>query len=91
MTSVRFAYRDIRYQRLPLRSTYEPMLPFLNRRNSDVAQSAPSAPVQREPDETGDEGLKACAQELLNAVYGQDVEAAATAPRSAFELLDRTR
>lgn len=65
------------------------MLPFLKKR--------PQAGIiteLRKPDEDGaqesqeDQGLVACAQDLIDAVHNGDAKGAAIAMRAAFEILE---
>lgn len=69
------------------------MLPFLKK-----ARVAGLIVEQRKPDgkleeqapgqDDGDEGLRACAADLIKAVYAKDEAAVAAAFRAAFEILE---
>lgn len=65
------------------------MLPILKKLN-EASVSAPPETLRREPDKESEDydGLKSCAQELIDAISAGDVESAAIALRSAFQLLD---
>lgn len=64
------------------------MLPFL-------AKKAPSTgiivktrePDQKESQDDSNEPIRACAQDLITAIHASDVDGAAEAIRSAFEIL----
>lgn len=72
------------------------MLPFLNNKKSSIAGSIiekrkpDGGLAQVEPEESNDEGLEACAQDILSAVEAKDLKALVSSLKSFFEICDST-
>jgi hypothetical protein len=70
------------------------VLPFLSKKR-DTGLSQGVIIKNREPDKTEenqedkDAPIKACAQDLISAIHAHDVNGAAEAIRSAFEILEK--
>lgn len=70
------------------------MLPFLKRKDNAgiagiiVKQRKPDEKPENAEEDDKDAAIHACAQDLINAIHGHDVKAAAEAIKSAFEILD---
>jgi hypothetical protein len=66
------------------------VLPFLKRKQTPATGLIVKSrsPEAEEPVEDKDASIKACAFDLIAAVHAKDVNAAASAIRSAFEILD---
>jgi hypothetical protein len=64
-------------------------LPFLVRKpNQGGISTEVRKPDQSPEDNEEDQGLMACAEDLINAVHSRDKKATAEALKAAFELMD---
>ena len=70
------------------------ILPFLQKKQVAgiiVKNRKPDGSMEQEdsePQESGNEGLEACAQDMIDCMHAKDAKGCAAAMRAAFEILD---
>jgi hypothetical protein len=65
------------------------MLPFLKKKHQTGVITQTRQPDEdKEPKDSEDQGLMACAQDLIDAIQASDSKRVAAALRAAFEIVD---